>query len=299
MIKTGMKHEIPLHIMILPGVILVIVYSYLPMLGIVMSFQNFNPALGFLKSPWVGLDNFSYMLSLPDIFRVVWNTFYIAVMKIIAMLIIPIVFTLLLNEVRNRPLKKSVQTVIYLPHFLSWVILSGILIDILSPSSGIVNHVIQALGFKPVFFLADNKWFPYILVLSDTWKEFGFGTVIYLASLTNIDPTLYEAAIVDGAGRWKQTVHITIPGILPIIILMTALSLGNILNAGFEQVFNLYNPNVYKSGDIIDTLVYRIGLVDAQYGVATAVGLFKSVVSFTMLAISYKLADKLAGYKIF
>lgn len=293
------NNEIPLHIMLIPGVLIVLVYCYLPMLGIIMSFEKFAPAKGFFHSEWVGFDNFIYMLNLPDIFRVVWNTVFIAGLKIIAMLIVPVTFTLLLNELGKRLIKRSIQTIIYLPHFLSWVILSGILIDVLSPSSGIVNQILIVVGIEPVFFLGDNRWFPYVLVMSDTWKEFGFGTIIYLAALTGIDPTLYEAAIVDGAGRWKQTIHITIPGILPIVILMTALSLGNILNAGFEQVFNLYSPNVYESGDIIDTLVYRIGMIDAQYGVATAVGLFKSVVSVLILTISYKLADKVAGYKIF
>ncbi|MNJ36042.1 putative multiple-sugar transport system permease YteP [compost metagenome] len=154
-------------------------------------------------------------------------------------------------------------------------------------------------GIKPIFFLGDDKWFPYTLVLTDTWKTFGYGTIVYLAALTGIDQSLYEAATMDGANRWKQTIHITLPGMLPIITLMTVLSLGNVLNAGFEQVFNLYSPMVYSTGDIIDTLVYRIGLVDAQYGVATAVGLFKSLISFVLIVLSNKLANKYAGYRVF
>ena len=179
------------------------------------------------------------------------------------------------------------------------MILSGILIDTLSPSKGIVGSIFSSLGIKPVFFLGDSKWFPYTLVITETWKEFGFGTIVYLAALTGIDPTLYEASMIDGANRWKQVKYITIPGIASIVMLMTILSMGNILNAGFDQVFNLYSPQVYKTGDILDTLVYRIGLLDAQYGVATAVGLFKSVVSFTMLAISYALAYKYTDYRVF
>jgi len=186
-----------------------------------------------------------------------------------------------------------------LPHFLSWIILGGILIDILSPSSGIVNQFLGLFGIESIYFLGDNSWFRPVLVLSDVWKEFGFNTIVYLAALTGINPALYEAAIVDGAGRWKQTLNVTLPGMMPIIVLTMTLALGNVLNAGFDQVFNLYSPQVYESGDIIDTFVYRIGLVDAQYGVATAVGLFKSVVSFTFITASYYLAYRFANYRIF
>jgi len=291
--------QIPLHIMLIPGVIIVAIYSYFPMIGLVMAFQKYNPGKGFFASPWVGFDNFKYVFQLPDTYRAILNTVFIASMKIVAMLIVPVIITLLLNEIRAKVIKRSIQTIIYLPHFLSWVILGGILVDILSPSSGIINKGINIFGFEPIFFLGDNNWFPYILIGSHVWKEIGYGTILYLAALTSIDPTLYEAAVIDGANRWKQTLHITIPGMLPIIILMTCLRLGNILDAGFDQVFNLYSPMVYESGDIIDTLVYRIGLLDAQYSVATAVGFFKSVISFILILISHKMAYKFAGYKIF
>lgn len=285
--------------MILPGLILVLIYSYGPMVGLVIAFQKFIPAKGLFGSQWIGLDNFRYVLDLPGTMQVLWNTIFIAFMKIVAGLIVPIAVSLLLNELRKEFIKRGIQTMIYLPHFLSWIILGGVLIDILSPSTGIVNQVLQWFGFEPIYFLGDNKWFPYVLVISDVWKEFGFNTIVYLAALTSIDPTLYEAAIVDGANRWKQTIHVTLPGMMPIIILLTTLSLGNVLNAGFDQVFNLYSPQVYESGDIIDTFVYRIGLVDAQFGVATAVGLFKSVVSFIFISLSYFLAYRLANYRIF
>uniref|UniRef100_A9U8E6 Predicted protein n=2 Tax=cellular organisms TaxID=131567 RepID=A9U8E6_PHYPA len=195
-------------------------------------------------------------------------------------------------------IKRMIQTLIYLPHFLSWVILGGVLIDVLS-LKGILNQFLGWLGMDPVYFLGDNHWFPYVLVATDTWKDFGFGTIVYLAALTGIDQSLYEAAEIDGASRWRQTLNITIPGILPVVVLMTTLSLGNVLNAGFDQVFNLYSPQVYESGDIIDTFVYRIGLIDAQYSVATAVGLFKSVVSLVLISSSYLLAYRFAGYRIF
>jgi len=291
--------ELPYHLMILPGFILVFIYSYIPMAGIVMAFEHYRPTKGIFGSPWVGWDNFRYMLNIPGIYQVLWNTVFIALLKIIAGIAVPVVVTLLLNEARSRWFQRGVQTIIYFPHFLSWIILSGILIDILSPSTGIVNSLLHLLHIDPVFFLGDAKWFPYTMVLSDTWKEFGYGTIVFLAALTGINPSLYEAASIDGAGRWKQTLHVTLPGMLPIIILMTVLSLGNVLNAGFDQVFNLYSAQVYSSGDIIDTLVFRIGMQDANYGVATAVGLFKSVVSFIMIGASYLLAYRFAGYKIF
>ncbi len=299
MISAKKLRQLPLHIMVIPGVIITLIYHYIPMLGIIMAFQKFVPARGFFRSKWVGLDNFQYMLNLPNIKSVIFNTVFISFMKIIVGLIVPVVFALLLNEMRRERYKRTLQTIIYFPYFLSWVILGGILIDVLSPSNGIVNQILGLFGIEPVFFLGDAKWFPYTLVLTNTWKSFGYDTIVYLAALTSIDMALYEAAYVDGAGRWKQTLHVTIPGILPIVTLMTVLALGNILNAGFDQVFNLYSPQVYSSGDILDTLVYRLGLVDAQYSVATAVGLFKSVISFVLILISNKLANTYAGYRIF
>ncbi len=296
--KRSFKREIPLHLMLLPGLVFVFVFSYIPMAGIVIGFQKFVPALGILKSKWIGLDNFKYMINLPDTFQVLWNTIFIASMKIVTGLVIPILLALLLNEVGKRWFKRTIQTIVYLPYFLSWIILGGILRDILS-LDGIVNSVIAGLGTSPVFFLGDNRVFPYMLVITDLWKNLGFSTIIYLAAMTNINPTLYEASIVDGANRLKQVWHITLPGMLPIIILMATLSLGSILNAGFDQVFTLYSPLVYKSGDIIDTLVYRLGLVDAQYGLATAVGMFNSAVSFVLISLSYFLAYKFANYRIF
>ncbi|MCU6713008.1 ABC transporter permease subunit [Paenibacillus sp. J5C_2022] len=290
---------LPLHLMLLPALILVFIYHYIPMAGIVMSFQDYVPVKGIRGSEWVGWDNFSYVFSLPDTIEVFWNTLFIATMKIIAGAIVPITVALLLNELGNRIFKRSVQTLIYIPHFLSWIILGGILLDLLSPSEGMVNRVLMWMGLEPIFFLGDNHWFPFTLVISNEWKEFGFSTIVYLAALTGINPALYEAAVMDGAGHWKRMWHITLPGMLPIIILMATLSLGQILNAGFEQVFVLYSPQVYESGDIIDTMVYRMGLVSAQYSFATAVGLFKSVISLLLISISYWMAYRYANYRIF
>ena len=227
------------------------------------------------------------------------NTIVIAFWKIVLGLLVPIVFALLLNEIRGRRFKKTVQTIVYLPYFLSWVVLGGIFIDMLSPSTGIVNQIIKAFGGKEIFFLGDNRYFKGTLIATDIWKNFGYGAIVYLAAILGIDSSLYEAAKIDGANRWQQTWHVTLPGMKMIIVLMLVLSLGNVLNAGFDQVFNLYNVSVYESGDILDTFVYRLGLLNAQYGPATAVGLFKSFVSTLFISVSYFLAYKFGDYRIF
>ncbi|MFD0713167.1 ABC transporter permease [Paenibacillus sp. GCM10027626] len=297
--RRRLLRELPLHVMLLPGVVILFIYNYIPMAGISIAFQNFFPTNGLFGSDWIGLANFRYVLQMPDILQVLWNTVYIASMKIIAGLITPLIIALLLNEVKKEVVKRGVQTLIYLPHFLSWVLLGGILIDILSPSQGIIAQILKLAGIDPIFFLGSNKWFPYVMVVSEVWKEFGFGTIVFLAAITGINPTLYEAAIMDGASHWRQTWHITLPGMMPIVILMTTLSLGNVLNAGFDQIFNLYSPAIYESGDILDTVVYRMGLIDAQFGVATAIGLLKSIVSTVLISISYYMAYRLANYRIF
>lgn len=297
--RNRLAREIPLYMMLAPTIVLVLVYAYTPMVGIVMAFQRVLPGKGIFASPWVGWDNFLFVLRMPNILQVLWNTIRIAGLKAVAGVVVPVTVALMLNNVTSQAFKRAVQTVIYLPHFLSWVILAGIFIDILSPSEGVVNHMLGLVGIRPIFFLGDDRIFPWTMVATDVWKSFGFGTIVYLAALTDIDPTLYEAAVMDGATRWQQTWHITLPGISGTIIMLSTLSLGNILNAGFDQIFNLYSPLVYRTGDIIDTLVYRIGIVNYQYGVATAVGLFKSVVSLVLIGIAYKLAAKWADYRIF
>ncbi|MFD0868332.1 sn-glycerol-3-phosphate transport system permease protein ugpA [Chlamydia abortus] len=286
------------HLMLLPGIVLLILFSVVPMFGVTIAFQNFKPNLGFWRSEWVGLDNFRYLFELPDSRKIFFNTIYIAVLKIVANLAVPVLFALLLNEVRTVLFKRSVQTIVYLPHFLSWVILAGIITDLLS-MDGLINQLLAVFGMEPIMFMASNNWFPGIVVASDVWKEFGFGTIVYLAALTGISPALYEAAAIDGASRLQQLRYITLPSLKPTIILLATLSLGNVLNAGFDQIFNLYNPLVYDSGDIIDTYVYRAGLLQVQYGLATAVGLLKSVISFVLIILSYVLASKFANYRIF
>ena len=295
-----LKRELPLHLMLIVPLLVIIVFSYVPMAGIIIAFQRFIPARGlFGDQRWVGLENFTYVFQLPSVLRALKNTIVIAFLKIVFGQLTPMVFALLINELFNVKLKKAIQTSIYLPHFLSWVILAGVLIDILSPRYGLLNRLLGGFGIEPVFFLGDNDWFQFTMVVTHVWKEFGFGTIIYLAAITTIDPQQYEAAHIDGASRWRQMWHITLPGMTMIIVLIAVLNLGDVLNAGFEQIFNLYSPQTYETGDILDTLIYRLGLLEAQFGPSTAIGLFKSVVSLLFISVSYVLAYRLANYRVF
>ncbi|WP_088833772.1 ABC transporter permease [Paenibacillus tyrfis] len=292
------RKEYPLHIMLIPGVILTLIYSYGPMAGLVMAFQNFEPLSGFFKSEWVGWSNFTYVFHLPDFKQVFWNTILISIFKIALFLLVPLILALLLNEVTKRWFSRLVQSTIFLPFFLSWTVLGGIVIEIFS-LNGPVNSLLSFLGLKEIMFMLDNGWFRGIIIGSDVWKSMGYNMIVMLAAITGINGTLYEAAEVDGAGRWKQMLHITLPGMLPMLILLGVLSLGNILNAGFEQILIMYNPTVYEGADIIDTFVYRLGLFSQQFGPAAAVGLFKSVISLGLVSIAYYAAYKYNNYRIF
>jgi putative aldouronate transport system permease protein len=288
-----------LHLLILVPLIFIIIFAYVPMSGIIIAFKDFIPGKGVLGSPWVGLKHFRYMMQMPDTFLVVKNTIIIATLKIIIGFPVPIIFALLLNEIQNAYFKKSVQTIVYLPYFLSWVLLGGMVIDLFSVNGGIVNQIIGSFGIQPIYWLGDNRYFRSVLITTDIWKNFGFSAIVYLATLTNIDKTLYEAARIDGANRWKQTLYVTIPGIMPIVTLLAILNLGNILNAGFDQIFTLYNPLVYKSSDVLDTFVYRLAFEHINYSLGTAIGLFKSVVSLIFIVTGNLLAYKYTDYRIF
>lgn len=295
-----LKQSMPYYLMLLPGMVLLFIFNYLPLYGWKIAFQKFIPAKGlFGDQKWVGLYWFQYISKYPDFIRALRNTLMISLGKLALGVLIAILFSILINEIRNSRLKRTVQTIVYLPHFLSWIILSGVLIDILSPSSGIVNKLIMAFGGQPAFFLGDNRFFQGTMIVTDIWKEFGFNTIVYLAAITSIDPSLYESAVMDGANRLQQIIHITLPGMLPIIMLMLLLNIGSVMNANFDQIFNLYSPTVYKTGDVLDTLVYRIGLVNANYSLSTAIGIFKSMVSMLLVGTSYYSAYKFAGYRIF
>lgn len=294
-IKSFFKHY---HLMLIPGIVLLFVFQIIPMFGIIIAFQDFRIGRGIWNSEWIGLENFIYLFQIPDGKIIFFNTVFIAFWKIVAGLVVPLTFALLLNELRSMIIKRWVQTIVYLPHFLSWVILSGIFIDMLL-LDGIINRFLGLFGVEPIMFMASNQWFPFIIISTDTWKEFGFSAIIYLAALAGINPALYEAAEMDGANRVQKLWYITLPSLVPTIILLSTLSISSILNAGFDQIFNMYNPLVYASGDIIDTYVYRAGIVNAQYGFATAVGLLKSTIGFLLIILSYRIAYKYANYRIF
>ncbi len=298
--RHNLRRELPLHLMLVPGVVLYLVFCYVPMGGLVIAFQRFVPAKGmFGPQQWVGWDNFTYIFSMPNTANVIRNTVVIAVWKIVLNLVVPIVVSLMLNEVSRKRFKSAVQTIIYFPYFISWIVFAAIMTDILSPSDGILNMLIKALGGKAVYFLGSNETFQQTIIWTDVWKSFGYGTVVYLAAMTSIDPSLYEAATIDGAGRFQQMLHVTLPGIRMVITLMMVLSLGNVLNAGFDQIYNLYSPVVYETGDILDTMVYRLGLESAKYGPAAAVGMFKSLVSCVLVSASYYVAIRFFDYRLF
>lgn len=285
-------------LMLLPGLLFLLIFNYVPMGGIIMAFENYNPIAGMLHSRWVGLEYFKYIFQVKNIGQIFGNTLIIACANIILGLIIPIVYSLLLNEIRNGPFKKTVQTIVYLPYFLSWVVL-GVIFCQLFDLNGMINNIVKAFGGEPIMFLASNTWFRPILITTAQWKGFGWGTIVYLAAITAIDPNLYESATLDGANRFQKILYITLPAILPTVVLMLTLSLGNVLNAGFDQIFNMYNPLVYETADVIDTYVYRLGLQKAQFSLATAVGLLKSLISFILIVISNLLASRFCGYRIF
>lgn len=292
------KREFHYWIMVIPALIWLIAVNIVPMFGIVMAFQDFNPGAGIWKSEFVGLENFKYMFEMKDVAQIFINTIVIAIGKLVLNVVVPVIFALLLNEMKNMVFKRTVQTVVYLPHFISWVVMGGILLDVFG-LYGPINDILKNFGMQPVAFFRSTKMFRSLAIGTDVWKEFGFNAVVYLAALTGISPSLYEAAAIDGAGRWKRMIHITLPALKQVIVLMTILALGNILNAGFDQIYNIYNQAVYSTGDIIDTWVYRVGLNDMQFSLATAVGLLKSVVGFGLISISYLIAYKKANYRIF
>ena len=266
-----LKMDWPLYAMMLFPVALVFVFNYIPLVGIVIAFENYMPAKGILGSQFTGFKNFETLFNMPGFYQAIRNTLTMSLWKIALGIVVPIMFTLLLNEMQSAAVRRTVQTLIYL----------------------------NSLGISSIIFLGDNKWFPFTIISTHIWKEFGYGTIVYLAAVAGVNTDLYEAAQIDGAGHWKQLVHITLPSIVPIIILMTTLSLGNILNAGFDQVFNLYNTVVYESGDIIDTLVYRIGFGSGQFGLSSTAGLFKSLVSAVLVVVSYRVAYRTSGYRVF
>lgn len=280
------------YLLIAPGLLYILLFRYGPMYGIIVAFQNYNGFKGITGSEWVGFKWFQAFFEGPDFWRLMRNTLTLSLLKIVFGMLPDMAMAVLLNEVRKRWFKRIVQTFTYMPHFLSWIIIYGIVLAFLSTSSGLVNHWLKDWGFDPIPFLTSNDWFRWILVSSDIWKDLGWGAIIYLAAISAIDPQLYEAAVMDGAGKARQMWHITLPGIRNIFILMLTLRLGSVLDAGFTQIFAMYNPLVYDSVDIIDTWVYRAGIVENKVSLATAVGLFKSVVGLILVVSANRVAKR-------
>ncbi|MEK0316075.1 ABC transporter permease [Cohnella sp. 56] len=275
--------NIDTYLLLTPGLLLLLLFKYVPVYGVVIAFQEYNIFDGISGSEWVGLAQFRKLTHSAEFMQVFANTLLISVYKIVLLFPIPIVIALLLNEIRFTAFKRTVQTIIYMPHFLSWVIISGLFMTILSPSDGLVNSVIQWFGGEPVKFFMDNSVFRSVVVFTAGWKEIGWNAIIFIAALAGIEQEQYEAASIDGASRLRQMWHISLPGILPTIILMLILRLGIVLDAGTEQILTMYNPTVYESGDVIGTFVYRTGLGKMDYSFSTAVGLFNSVVGFILV----------------
>ncbi len=276
-----------------PCVLFFAIFHYVPMAGLIVAFKDFVMSEGILRSPWVGLENFRRLFASDDFPRALRNTVTISFLRLAFGFFAPIVLALLLNELRLRLFKRTIQTLTYLPHFFSWVILGGIFLMMFG-GDGPVNSIVRAAGHSPISFLADDVWFIVILVATGIWQGAGYGAVIYLAALSGIDPQLYEAATIDGANRWRQTLHVTLPCLVPTIVVLFILNLGYILNAGFDQIYNMYNPMVYDAADIIDTYVLR-RLISMDYGLATAAGMFKSVVGLTLVWSANWMARKISG----
>ncbi|RAU95728.1 sugar ABC transporter permease [Paenibacillus sp. YN15] len=286
-----------LYLMLLPGIAYYAIYKYAPMYGTIIAFKDFNLGKGIFGSSWADpwYKHFKYFYDSPYFATILRNTLLISVYKMAWGIAPGIIFAILLNEVRNKYFKRIVQTITYLPHFLSWVIIYGILIIFLSESTGLVNDLIRNLGGNNIPFLTSTRWFRSILVGSEIWKEFGWNAIIYLAAIAGIDPTLYEAARVDGAGRLRNIWHVTLPGISNVIILLFILKLGHILEAGFDQIYIMYNVQVYSVADILDTYVFRTGLEQFNFSLASAIGLFKSFFGLLLVLTANKIAQRWGG----
>ncbi len=293
-----MKKHWQKHIMMLPTVVILLIFSYTPMVGLVMAFQNYLPSNGYFGSEWTGLYWFKYMFNMGNFTSVIWNTLFISILKIFTAILSSVIVALLLNEMVSKKLKMLIQSAILFPYFVSWVVLADIVKDIVA-QDGIVNQIIRALGGTEISFLTNGKWFVVLLIITNIWKEVGYNAVIISATLATIDPALYESAEIDGASRLQKIRYITVPAIATTVAMLLILALGGVLNGGFDQIYNLYNTTVYSSADIIDTYVYRMGINRGMYSLGTAVGFFKSVIGAILLVVSYKAADKYAGYRIF
>ncbi|MBD2843843.1 sugar ABC transporter permease [Paenibacillus sp. IB182496] len=287
-----------LYLLLLPGFAWYLVYKYLPMYGVIIAFKDFNFGKGIWDSPWVGWKHFDFLFGYPDFYRIVKNTILINVYELLFSFPAPIILALLLNELKNLAFKRSIQTIVYFPHFLSWVVFGGIVIQLLSPNDGLVNQLRELFGWGSVHYMTQSDYFRPIIIGSLILKETGWLAIIYLAALSAIDPEQYEAATIDGATRMQKLVHVTLPGIRNTIVILLILKIGNMMDYGFEQIYVMYNPTVYDVGDVLSTYIYRVGLQDAQFSLTTAIGLFQSVIGFFLIWGANRLAQRFSDNSI-
>jgi len=285
-----------LYVLLLPCVIYFIIFNYVPMYGLILAFKDFKFSKGIIGSEWVGLENFKYLFGLDRFYQVLRNSLFLSSLKLLIYFPIPIILALAMNEIPIILYKRMTQTMVYLPYFISWVVIGGILVNILSPSWGVVNTVIKSFGGDPVFFMGEAKYFRGIAIVSHIWKNAGWDTILYLAAVTSIDPELYQAATIDGASRLQRIWNITLPGISTTIVILLLLSIGNIMNNGFEQIFILQNGSNIDVSEVFETYTYRLGLINGRFSFAITVGLFSSLVGFTLLIVANSIA-KLMGEK--
>jgi len=292
-LKKIIKNDGDLYLMLIPALLFYIIFHYLPMAGLLIAFKEYSPWKGIAASDWVGFKYFVEFFQSPYAWRVIRNTLTISLSSLILGFPMPIILALLLNELRGKTFKKSVQTISYIPHFISTVVIVGMVINFLNPDTGILNTIIKEFGFEPNYFLTNPNYFVSIYVLMEIWRQTGYNSIIYISAITSISEDLYEAATVDGANRWKQFVHITLPSLVPTIVIMLLVRLGSILNIGYEAIILLYNPSTYERADIISTYVYRTGIMESRFDYATAIGLINSVVACILVIFANKMSNKL------
>lgn len=301
--RVYLKRNYDLYLLLVPALVFVLIFHIIPMYGITLAFKDYDmfltdsPFRSILESPWVGLKYFRKLFARPEFIDAVRNTLIISVAKIVFVFPLPIIFAILLNEVKSSKFQEVLQTVVYLPHFLSWAVVAGIFVSLLG-STGLVNSFLVSAGFDKIDFLMSNHLFRPVLIFSDAWKEVGWSSIIYFAAIAGLDQECFEAARVDGANRMQQIWYVTIPGLMPTIVLMLILRVGSIMNAGFGQVLAMYNPTVYETGDIIETYIYRIGLGKMDFSTGTAVGLFNSIIALILVVSSNAVAKKMSGKSI-
>ncbi len=288
-----------MYLILIPVIAYYLIFCYAPMYGVTIAFKDYNMFKGVFGSEWVGLANFERIFSTSDFYMVLRNTLMLNLLQLLFSFPGPIILALLLNELRSVKFKRVVQTIVYLPHFLSWVVVATLLIPMLSPSTGVINQLIERFGGEPIYFMSDYGWWIFVYVAAGVWKSIGWGAIVYLAALAGVDPSLYEAAIIDGANKWQQCIHITIPSIIPTIMVLLILNVGQIMSIGFDQPYLLGNSSVTEVSEVISTYVYRLGLESADISRSTAIGLFQSLVNFVILLITNTVSKKLTGSGIY